>query len=349
MAEVRVVHYLNQFFAGIGGEDQADHPLELLPGPVGPGRLLQQRLGEAVVVAATIVCGDNRFHDELQATQSAIRQALEHSAPDLVVAGPAFNAGRYGLACGEVCAQAQALDIPAVTGLYPEAPAVEVYRERMLAVPTGESAAGMAEAVGEMARIGLKLLRAERLGPASEEGTLPRGFRANWAVEPLPAVRGVELLLRKLAGEPFQTEIELPAAAELVPPAAPVPDLSGATVALVTEGGLVPHDNPDRIESSSATRWARYPLADLAELGSAGFHSIHAGYDARWVNENPNRILPLDAARALEAAGAIGGLHAYFYVTVGTGTSVTHAARMGQEIAAALIEEGVHAAILTST
>jgi glycine reductase len=128
-----------------------------------------------------------------------------------------------------------------------------------------------------------------------------------------------------------------------------VPRLANATLALVTEGGLVPEGNPDGIESSSATRWACYPLADLEKDGGARFKSIHAGYDARWVNQDPNRLVPLDAARALVAAGEIGEVHDQFYVTVGTGTSVTNASRIGAEIAAQLINEGVHAAIVTST
>ena len=56
-----------------------------------------------------------------------------------------------------------------------------------------------------------------------------------------------------------------------------------------------------------------------------------------------------DAARALEADGVIGKLHEFFYVTTGTGTTVTHGERIGDEIAKQLINEGVHAVIVTST
>ena len=39
MAEkkVRIVHYINQFFAGIGGEEKGSSPLEHCEGPKGPG------------------------------------------------------------------------------------------------------------------------------------------------------------------------------------------------------------------------------------------------------------------------------------------------------------------------
>ena len=120
-------------------------------------------------------------------------------------------------------------------------------------------------------------------------------------------------------------------------------------MALITEGGLVPEGNPDRIESSSATKWARYPITMLEKNEDPAFKSVHAGYDSRWVDEDPNRLVPLDAALALEKEGVIGSLHEYFYVTTGNGTTVTHAERMGTEIAKQLIADGVQAAILTST
>ncbi len=43
---MRVVHYINQFFGGIGGEEAAGSPLEERSGSVGPGRLLEQLLGD---------------------------------------------------------------------------------------------------------------------------------------------------------------------------------------------------------------------------------------------------------------------------------------------------------------
>jgi glycine reductase len=61
MNRIRVVHYLNQFFAQIGGEDKGDVGPGVKEGPLGPGRALQQALGENGEVVATIFCGDNYF------------------------------------------------------------------------------------------------------------------------------------------------------------------------------------------------------------------------------------------------------------------------------------------------
>ena len=347
---IRIAHYINQFFAGIGGEDKAGAPFEVREGAVGPGRALEMNLDGAGEIVQTLVCGDNAFHEDPEANIEAVVAALKDSKPDLVVAGPAFNAGRYGLACGAVCvAAAERLGIPAVTGLFPEAPAVDVYRSRIVIVPTGDSAGGMADAIVGIARLGVRLAKGESLLPADEDGRVPMGYRANWAAAEPVAKRAADMLMAKLRGEPFISEVALPPQAEAIPPAVLAVDLSQATIALVTEGGLVPVDNPDRIESSSATKWARYPLSMLAADDGAGFKSIHAGYDSQWVDADPDRLVPLDAARELEAEGVIGRLHDYFYVTTGTGTTVTNGERIGDEIARELISEGVHAVIVTST
>ena len=88
----RVVHFLNQFFAGIGGEEQANTPVQVSEGPVGPGRALQQALGDEGVVVATVASGDNYFNEELASALASVRAALREHRPDVVVAGPAFNA-----------------------------------------------------------------------------------------------------------------------------------------------------------------------------------------------------------------------------------------------------------------
>src|ERR1051325_9302379 len=113
----RVVHYLNQFFGGIGGEDKAGLEPRFEPRPVGPGRLLEQLLGDAATVVGTVICGDNHFQEHREAALEYIRACvLEHHA-DPLVAGPAFNAGRYGLACDAVCELAASLGLPAVSGM----------------------------------------------------------------------------------------------------------------------------------------------------------------------------------------------------------------------------------------
>ena len=62
MDQIRVVHYLNQFFAGVGGEKRADLEPAVRRGPVGPGLPLQAALKGAGDVVATVYCGDDHFN-----------------------------------------------------------------------------------------------------------------------------------------------------------------------------------------------------------------------------------------------------------------------------------------------
>ena len=102
----RVVHYLNQFFAQVGGEEKADIGPELRAGAIGPGRALQQALGKSAEVVATIYCGDNYFAEHQDEVIGDLCRRMAEYKPDLLIAGPAFESGRYGIACGAICAAA---------------------------------------------------------------------------------------------------------------------------------------------------------------------------------------------------------------------------------------------------
>src|SRR5215467_15110380 len=134
---LRVVHYLNQFFGGVGGEERADLPIEVRPGPSGPGRGLEQQWNGAAHIVTTLVGGDNFVSTNSDAAASVMRSALAQAQPEVVVAGPAFNAGRYGLACGLMCRVSRELGIPSVTAMSPENPALTVYGKQLYVVPTG--------------------------------------------------------------------------------------------------------------------------------------------------------------------------------------------------------------------
>jgi glycine reductase len=120
-------------------------------------------------------------------------------------------------------------------------------------------------------------------------------------------------------------------------------------VALVTSGGIVPKTNPDKIESSSASKFGKYDIQGCADLTEAGYETAHGGYDPVYANQDADRVLPVDVLRDLEKEGAIGSLHRYFYTTVGNGTSVASSKAFAQKYAAELISDGVKAVILTST
>src|SRR5260221_7957283 len=95
---MRIVHYLNQFFGGLGGEVQADAAPLSREGAVGPGIALQRLLGEGATIVGTVIAGDGRFADRPDETAADVLARIAALAPDVVVAGPALHDGRYGLA-----------------------------------------------------------------------------------------------------------------------------------------------------------------------------------------------------------------------------------------------------------
>lgn len=347
--QIHIVHYLNQFFGGVGGEDKADLPLQVREGPVGPGVALERACGGAARVVATVICGDNLFVDKSERTVAEALAAIGPFRPHVFIAGPAFNSGRYGLACARLSVAVQEqLRVPALTGMHAENPGLDFCRQQVYVVPTAASAAGMQAALVHMARLGTKLAQGQPLGPAAEEGYLPRGVRLNAVVEQPAAVRAVDMLLAKLSGAPYETELALETF-DVVTPPPPLADLSAATIALVTEAGIVPKGNPDRIESTRASKWARYSITGTEDLNGASYESVHGGYDSTWANQDPDRVLPLDALRSLEREGVIGKLFDSYFVTVGNGGNLRTMRRLGSEIAQALKDGGVHGVVLPAT
>jgi glycine reductase complex component B subunit gamma len=345
---LRVVHYLNQFFAGIGGEEMANTPPRRQEGAVGSGRPLQQALKDEGTVVATLICGDNYLSDALDNALAAIAAMLQEIKPDVVVAGPAFESGRYGLACAAVCKAAQQLGIPALTGMHPDNPGVESGRPDILVVPTGATPVHMQTALTAMTRLAIKLGRKESLGSAETEGFLPRGVREAYRREAPGYQRALEMLRAKLRGQRFATEVPI-LIPERVPPAAPIVDLTHATIALVTTGGLVRKGNPDRQVSANATRYFRHNVSELESLSGKDWEAYHAGYFNHIVNKNPNYILPLSFMRDLERNGEIGGIYPFMYALPGVSTPVAQARRMGREVARELAEARVSGCLLVAT
>ena len=349
MTKLRVVHYVNQFFAGIGGEDRASEPPGVRAGVVGPCQVLQRVLGASAEVVATVYCGDDFFAEHEEDAAATVVGLIGRHQPDLVVAGPAFNAGRYGFACGRICrAVEDILEIPAVTGMYPDNPAVELYRPSLYIVVSGPNAVSMPATLERMAGLGLKRARGERLGQPGDEGYLARGMRFTEVASQSAAERAVDMLLASVRGEAWQTEWPLPDYDRVSPPT-PIKDIRRATIALVTSGGIVPKGNPDRIESTYATKWKKYSLAGVAALTPDGWQSIHGGYDTTRANEDPNRVLPVDVLRELEAEGAIGRLLDQYWVFVGSGASTTNARRFAEQMADELRDSSVEGVIFTAT
>lgn len=349
MKNFKIVYYLNQFFGQIGGEDKAGMKPELREGVVGPAGAINTALGDVAEVTHTIICGDTYFGENMDAAAEFIKETLRELNPDLVIAGPAFNAGRYGVACGEVAKVASEIGITTITGMYPENPGYDMYRKYAYMIETTNSAAGMRKAVPALIKLVKSFIEKDgNLGFPEEEGYMLRGLRKNIFVEKRGAERAVDMLIKKLKGEKFETEYPMPTF-DRVDPADAIKDMSKIKIAFVTSGGVVPKGNPDKVESSSASKYGQYDISNIDSFNSENSETAHGGYDPTHCDEDANRVLPLDVVKDMVREGKIGSLHNFYYSTVGNGTSVANSKKYATEIAKKLLADGVEAVIFTST
>lgn len=352
--KIRIVHFLNSFFGGA-----TDRPIMFFRGSRGPGRLLEQLYNDQIEVVATAVGNDDYCAENLEQAVEEIIALLEIERVilindgkvnfDIFVAGPAFNAGRYGMACGALCQAVQnRLEKPAVTAMYSENPGVDQYGKSVYIVKTTETAIGMKNALEKMISLGIKLVGGKEVLPDNDH-YFPR-FRRNYFSEKTGAERAIDMAFAIMNGafNEKDTEYEMPKF-DRVAPALPIVDLAKTKIALVTSGGIVPKGNPDKIEASSAQKFGEYVINKDTGITAETYVTAHGGYDGTYANAEPNRILPVDAMLDLEKESIIGELYGEYFATVGNGTSVGNAKKFGQEIAKRLVADGVQAVILTST
>lgn len=349
MSKIRTVHYINQFFAGVGGEEKAHIEPEVrieLP-PI--SQQLKGQLGEEFEIVGTIVCGDSYFNENLEEAQIKLIKMIKELEPGLFIAGPSFNAGRYGVAAGTITKIVQdEMKIPALTAMYVENPGADMFKKSIYIIETSDSAAGMRKALPTMAKLAKKLVKGEEILSPKEEGYIERGVRINYFHSDRGSKRAVDMLIKKINGEEFKTEYPMPNF-DRVSPGAAIKDLSKAKIALVTSGGIVPKGNPDRIESSSASKYGEYNLEGIYDLTEDTYETAHGGYDPVYANLDADCVVPVDVLRDFEKEGKIGKLHEFFYSTVGNGTAVASSKKFASEFSKKLISEGVDAVILTST
>lgn len=355
----KVVVYLNQFFGGIGGENVADYAPTMKEGPVGPAISLNVNLkgGE---VTHTVICGDNYMADYTEAALSEIGDMLEKIEMDLFVAGPAFMAGRYGMACSEVCNYVkQRFHIPVFTSMHEENPGKNVYLKELYVLSGCDNAGRMRKDIAKMATFANKILGNEAILWAEKEGYFPRGMRRAVLLEDklenTAAERAFTMLLKKIKEEPFETEYPI-VLAEHPPVARPITDMAHTTLAFITTGGIVPIDNPDNIPSASSTKFGRYDISKLERLEGGDLNNpkpgqwrtVHGGYDPQYVNNDPQLAVPLDVLHEIERSGRIGRLHPYMYSLTGNHTNKNESVRLAKEIIEYLKQDEVQAVILAS-
>ena len=349
MAVKKVFYYTNQFYAGIGGEESASIGLEFRPGPVGPGAFLQQELGDDFEVVMSAVCGDNTIAEQGENLVPKILEAVKASGAELFVAGPAFNAGRFGLGCGHTTAAVtEQLKIPAVTAMFSENPGTDLYKNRCYILQTGNNARHLKDVIRAIAVFAKRLCRGDEILDGKAERYHGTGPAIDIDYSTPAAKRGIDMLLAKFSGEKFRTEVVMPNHEEIPIPQLSKP-LSQCKIGLVTDGGLVPMGNPDKQVPTNSKFFRRYSIEGMDTLKSEDWEVSHQGYNSAFVRQDPNRLVPVDALRELVKMCTIGSLNDAFYSTAGVMTPMEKCKEFGEGIAKALIADGCDAAIVTST
>lgn len=350
MAEkIKVVHYINQFYAGLGGEDTASIGVSVRQEPVGPGMLLQSLLGDSYEIVATIICGDNHIAENTEEVCSQFIDIVKQYDAQLFVAGPGFNAGRYGLGCGAATAAiTEKLKIPAVTALYAENPGTDLYKDRAYILQTENNAAKMRQAMKNVAAFAKRLVEGDFIADGRKEGYHGSGPAIEIDYSTPAPQRAIRMLLDKYDHRNFHTEVMMPNHEDIPLPVLSKP-LNEIKLALVTDGGLVPKGNPDHMVPTNSKYYKCYSFGDAERLDAADYEVSHQGYNNAFVLQDPNRLVPVDAAVELQKEGKIGDVLQCYFTTAGVMTPMEVGKKFGEGIARDLKDHNVDAAILTST
>ena len=182
---MKAIHYINQFFGQVGGEDAADAKPIFHDGIIGCSMMLNGMMPD-VEVTNTIVCGDNYITNHTEEALKEIFAWLDGKEFDMFFAGPAFMAGRYGVGCGIICkAVKERYNVPVFSSMNEENPGVAEYRTEFPIFKGGRKATFMKDDLTAMAKYAEKIAKGEQLLPTVERCVISRAESA--AKSPLRA------------------------------------------------------------------------------------------------------------------------------------------------------------------
>ncbi len=342
---VKVVHYLNQFFAGLGGEEAAG----IAAGsPRGSGRpragARARRRRHARVRRRLLRRARGR------GARRSCCAGSTRSSPDVLVCGPVVRLRPLRLRLRDARARGSTPRHPRRLRDGSGEPGCRRGRGRRLHRPDErERGRACARRCRGWPRSPRRLAAGEELGPPDEEGYLPRGLRRN---ERARARRrgcaAIDLLLAKLGGE-TRTEVEasfdhVAAASAGSRSVAGLRSLSSPRPAACHRG------IPTACRRSAPPPGSATRSATEATLAAGRYESVHGGFDVTAANADPNRLVPLDVVRDARARGP----HRPAPRHLLHDHRERHARRrpptkFGQEIADELKEAGVEAVVLSGT
>ena len=153
-------------------------------------------------MVGTVICGDSYYGEHLEEAQKACLELIAQAKPDLVIAGPAFNAGRYGVACGDIAAGVtEELGIPAITGMFRREPRSGDVPGEVLHPQGGGQRSRDAQEPAAHGNLRPETSQKKSLSePQRRRITSPEGSGKTFSTQKNGAVRGIRMLLQKIGG-----------------------------------------------------------------------------------------------------------------------------------------------------
>jgi glycine/betaine/sarcosine/D-proline reductase family selenoprotein B len=174
---IRIVQFLNQVQAGLGGDEQMDIKPQSQNGAIGMGMLLKTiSMKNGADIVGTITCGDNYFLENKEKATDEILEMIKKFDASVVICGPALNYKRYGECCGHLTLSIQdRLDIPSFAAMSKDSTGTEIFRKKINIIQTpNRGGVGLNSSLRKISGFAIKLAKGEAIGNSIEEGLFPR-------------------------------------------------------------------------------------------------------------------------------------------------------------------------------
>ena len=174
---VRIVQFLNQVQAGLGGDERMDIEPQSQNGVVGMGMLLKTiSMKNGGDIVGTITCGDNYFLENKEKAIEDITDMIKKFNADVVICGPALNYKRYGECCGYLVLSIKSkLNIPAFAAMAKDSTGTELFRKKIYIIETpNRGGIGLNKSLRTISGFAIKLAKGEVIGTSKEEGYFSR-------------------------------------------------------------------------------------------------------------------------------------------------------------------------------
>lgn len=162
---IRIVQFLNQVQAGLGGDERMDIKPQAQNGAVGMGMVLKSILmSRGADIVGTVVCGDNYFLENKEKAIEEVTDMIKKFNANVVICGPALNYKRYGDCCGYlVLSIKDKLNIPAFAAMSKDSTGTELFKEKIYIVETpNRGGTGLNKSLRNISDFAIKLAKGEQ-------------------------------------------------------------------------------------------------------------------------------------------------------------------------------------------